>query len=230
MDIIRELDLIFFVAMVNVELFIAIVTAYRLRLSKNNDPLFNSNIKSWVWFFYFLAFANIVGIVSRNYLFEYEDLKNFTDALSIAFNYLAITMKVFHIEKVLNPFKHYYFTYFNMIVIISTMATWNWIKSSIPVMVLQIIIQIIGFFMLPFMYLKVGIGSKGIIRRNALFVVVGIVLLEMALTAQAHNIELIFPGFTSDFFILFGFPFQIINPSVVIFCIFLIYKSYSGDL
>lgn len=230
MDIIRELDLIFFVAMINVELFIAIVTNYRLKISKNNDIVLYSNIKSWVKFYYCLAIANILGILSRNYLFEYDDLKSFTDALSIAFNYVAITMKVFHIEKVLKPFKRKYFTIFNVLVIFSTVATWNWIKDSLLVMILQIIIQMVGFSLLPLMYLKVGIGSQGVIRRNALFVVIGIILLEIALTTQAHNIELIFPGFTIDFFTRFGFPFQVINPSVVIFCIFLIYKSYSEDL
>lgn len=230
MDIIRELDLMFFVAMINVELFIAIVTRYRLSLSRNDDTVFNSNIKSWVKFFYYLSIANILGILSRNYLFDYQNLKLFIDALSVAINYLAITMKVYHIEKVLKPYKRMYFTYLDIFVIFLTIATWKWIKFSLTIMVFQIIIQLIGFFILPFMYLKVAYNSQGIIRRNALFVVIGIILLEMALTTQAHNIELIYPGFIIDFFTRFGFPFQVINPSIVIFCIFLIYKSYSQDL
>jgi hypothetical protein len=230
MDMPREIDLMFFVAMINVEVFVAIITNYRLKHTKNKDQGIKSNIKSWVWFLYFLALANTFGVISRFYLSDFESLKNFFNSLSIASNFLAVTFKVNNIEKVLKPFKHLYFTYIDIFIIILTISTWSVLRDNISIALFIIIVGIIGFLILPYMYLKVAIKSTGVMRKYALYVVIGVIVLEFALTLQAHNIELIFPGYTLTFFERFGFPPQIINPCFVIACVGLIYESYTNSL
>jgi hypothetical protein len=230
MDMPREIDLMFFVAMINVEVFIAIISNYRLKHTKTKDQGIKSNIKSWVLFLYFLALANTLGVISRLYLTDFESLKRFFDSLSIASNFAAVTFKVNNIEKVLKPFKHLYFTYIDIFIIVLTISAWNILKDNISITIFVIIIGIIGFLILPYMYLKVAIKSTGIMRRFALYVVFGVIVLEFTLTLQAHNIELIFPGYTLAFFERFGFPPQIINPLIIIGCLSLIYQSYANTL
>lgn len=230
MDIVRELDLMFFVALCTVTGFVATTTYLLMKQQKIDDTMVKLNTQTWIYFWVFHLLSYVLGLVSRLYLYETPELARLVDTMSMNVIMIGITIKVFYVEKLLDQMKKHYFTWFNICAIIYTIAMWRIMKTSTPAIIIGFIFQALGFAVLPLMYLYLAFQSSGRIRKNALFALVGLLIIEFSLSFQVHNIVVVFPTYVEDFMAIFGFPPQTLNPIFVIGGTILVYKSYSTGI
>lgn len=229
MDLVRELDLMFFVALCTVTSFIAVTTHYLMQKQKLGDALVQLNTKTWVLFWFCHVVSYTLGLISRLYLSEYENAAQLVDTISMNAIMIGVTIKVYYVEKLIEPIKRHYFTFFNLFAIVFIFVTWETVKSSEPIILIVFLLQALGFVVLPFMYLYIAMKSEGLIRKNAIFALVGLLIIELSLSFQAHNVVVVIPNYIEDFIAIFRFPPQILNPILVIVGTLLVYKSYSHN-
>ncbi|MBD3352431.1 MAG: hypothetical protein GF364_13165 [Candidatus Lokiarchaeota archaeon] len=226
MDVVREIDLMLWVSSITFTSFLAYTVQYKIHRKRIEDEVVYKNIQTWIYFFICKAIGNTFGIINRLYLGETPNLKVLFDMISIGFDLSAITIKVNYLEKTLKLFERPYLTYFNIITIIITFITGEALKSNEVVMIIVFILQVVGFLFLPLMYLYMIFHSKGPIRRNAIFILAGLLILEIGLSIQAHNLTVIWPDLPATFQEITGISYLYTTPIEIMVGNFLIYKGF----
>lgn len=231
MDIVRELDLMFWTASITITLFLGIFTQMKLSYQKLDDEILTGHIKTWAYFFFFTAAGNTFGLLNRLIILQLPsvdpNLPIIIDQISITLDLTAIMIKVNYIERIMKFFKRPYLTYYNFAEIIFGWVLWGQNKEPGPIPIIYLALNALAFLMLPLIHIYIATKTSGNLRWNALKIAVGLVILELALSFQAHNVELVFPNFSADWIAMMWFPFQIVTPCIVVLCFFLIYRGYS---
>ena len=237
MDLIREFDMIAWTASSMVAFFLALLAHRRWWSGHINktDKLVSDNVLSWILFIFLTGFGNMVGMINRLYFAEIYGIISFQyifwKKVSITFDILAIAIKVYNIESTMRFLKKNYFTFINIFVIFFNWIIWEQGISSTSVLPLILLFfQTIGFFILPILYVVIAIKTSGTYRKDALKLLIGILLLEISLALQAQNLEIVFVGFTESFLLNFGFPFQLITPIIVTIGFWLVYNGITNLL
>jgi len=222
----RDIDLILWTISISVMSFIGSSVIYKLKYLKIEDKNIYFNVLTWGLFFIFTAIGNTFGLINRLWFWKIPIIRTKIDTISIFFDFLAIAFKIIYIEKSLKIFKKPYFSYYNLIVLILIITTSGMLKSVLYITIIVFILQIIGISILPLLYFYIFIKSSGPIKINTLFILIGFIGLEIALSMQAHNLNIIWPNFPIQFQAIFGFPYLWISPiEVIIFTLF-IYRGF----
>jgi len=233
MYIVRELDLMFWVGSIAITLFLGVFTQMKLHYQKTDDEILNGHIRTWSYFFFFTAAGNAFGLLNRLIILELPsvdpNLPIIIDQISITLDLTAIAIKIYYIEKIMKFFKRPYLTYYNIAEIIFGWVLWGQNKEPGPIPIIYLALNALAFLMLPLIHIYIAKKTSGTLRWNALKIAIGLIVLELALSLQAHNLALVFPNFSADWIAMMGFPFQIISPTIVWLCAFLIYRGYSNQ-
>ncbi|MHA1339099.1 MAG: hypothetical protein ACTSRZ_04915 [Promethearchaeota archaeon] len=225
-DLIRDIDMILWTTSISIMAFLGASTLYRLKYLKIEEKAVFYNILTWALFYLFTATGNTIGLLNRLWAWDIPELRAFLDLLSILFDFGGVAIKISNVENTLKIFKKRVFTFYNIFVMIFIIATWKILKSIPQIALTLLILQIIGFSILPLLYFYIFIKSRGPVRINALFILTGFIGLELALTAQAHNLVIIWLDFPTQFQSIFGIPYLWTTPIEIIVFTLLIYRGY----
>lgn len=226
-----NIDLTLWLSCVIITFLIALLTLIRYTSIRSVMEKFQKeNILTWTIFLLSIAIANTLNIIWRFVIVDTEIAAS-VDFISRILVHLAILTKIINIERGINHsdfYRGYYFTILYIISIIYGIIISPFITDVGIAQIIYLVISLIGFIVFPGIFLYIALKSSGTARRNALYVVIGAILLGAGLLFQPRNIAEYFVADPN--FELIIISFTILSPLAITLGILLIYLSYKGTL
>ncbi len=193
------------------------------RESRSRDE--KENIITWVFYFIFIGIANTMNIF-HSFFLEGELLVDFVDGISNYFIYASWLVKVFPIERLLKRHNtlntRYLFTFCYIILIIFAFAVnpINIVTNELYITIFLILSNIAKAIFIG-VYLYFAVKSFGQLRRDALKVAAGVLILDLGMTLQPVSLIAIFPDLIAIIPYL-----SIVGTLIVVFAMLLLFDSY----
>jgi hypothetical protein len=197
------------------------------RESKSRDE--KENIITWIFYFIFIGIANTMNIF-HSFFIEDQYIVDLIDGMSNYFIYASWLVKVFPIERLLKRHNtlntHYLFTFCYVILIIFAFAVnpINIVKDEVYITIFLILSNVAKAIFIG-VYLYLAIKTLGTVRRNALKVAAGVLILDLGMTLQPVSLTAIFPDLIAIIPYL-----SIVGTLTVVFAMLLLFDSYRKSM
>ncbi len=207
----------------------------RLYIKKEIDKIkeerrYVVNLITWAFFFMLLAAVNIIHL-TRAILIQMEVMthSNFVifEKIEASLLYLAFFIKIIYIEYVINNLKFYRGYYFSIMFAVVyffiLFIDFEQIKTPGPLQILFIILLIIGYSIIPILYLFLAIKTVRESRKNATKVSFGMTFFGVGSMMGPSNLRGLYG--ISVFFDWFIDSTVVSGPIIVLIGLLLIYSS-----
>ncbi|MHA1338492.1 MAG: hypothetical protein ACTSRZ_01315 [Promethearchaeota archaeon] len=212
--VIRDLDIMLW-TVANSFTFINMIITFRRFLNKDLDKPQRTGNLAWSLYFLFMLLANILSIAWRRFILEMygENLAKLLENLSMIFLNCGWLVLVGYFDLKRGEKKKPIF-FIIMLVIFPITILINFHSGTI-IEVIYVIATIIGFSIVPIMFIQIAKYARGIIRKNSLRIAAALITFGIGLIIQQQNVEPFFPQIIDFFDNTLGFPYVLLSPIVL---------------
>ncbi|MHA1338445.1 MAG: hypothetical protein ACTSRZ_01805 [Promethearchaeota archaeon] len=206
--------------------FLAIISYKSTKSLEGKEEFYIKSRQTWTYFFIIMFIMNIIMIIWKFFIKD-QFIIDILERISNTLFYVAIFIKIQHIEKSINRLEVYKGYYFSITLIIicgiTALVDPDYYKYPGPFQVIAISIAIVGFAIFPIIYFLITLKSKGEIRVDAFMISAGAVFLALGYLFRPSN--LVYYRITPTLNMLIDWlyitsPISIIIGSVLIFISF----------
>jgi hypothetical protein len=230
-EIVRELDIVFWTVANVSTLFNLIFCASRMINKKVENSMRKANFVFFLYFFFMLT-ANILGVVWRLYILEIHgpEFAGLLEDISLIMLNCGWLCMIAYLDLRMRLLKHPYFLFVMIgILPLSFIVRFH---TATPLEYVYFILVVLGFSLSPLLYFMIALKSEGVLKLNALRLGHGALFFGLGLLIQKQNIEPFLPEVVNFFDLTLHIPYIIIPPILIFTSMVLywlgIYNLYGG--
>jgi hypothetical protein len=187
------LDIILEIIFISILLYIIIILYFKKKKTEKKRNIIN--LGTWILFFLLLGIGHFIKISISILTFNNtvpELMLELFEKIDIALIFIAFLIRVFYVEYVINTWDFYRGYYFSLIISFTLtlvlLVDLEDIKQIGTSQNIFLIITLVGYSILPVLYLFLSLKTKGKSRKIALKVSLGITLLGVGSLFQSDNL------------------------------------------